>query len=131
MNTATNAPLPSGCSKHPVEFPGCPACAGAKVDALIASTERNQETGTRYSHAELKAAFERVEDRTNWKNPIVGALIPAAERDVTEQAVIFFAGCRPTFRAAKRTDHDGRNGQKAKRGDLLVDAAGYYLAVGA
>lgn len=77
----------------------------------------NPETGTIYSRAELKAAFERVQDPTNWKNPI-SALIPAHHQDVTREAVIFFAGCVPKF-----TNAGGNN--------LRVAAVGYYAAVGA
>ena len=37
-----------------------------------------------------------VEDPSNWKMPI-NAAIPEYMRDAVEQAVIFFAGCRPVF----------------------------------
>jgi len=83
----------------------------------------NPETGTIYSRAELREAFEAVEDPSNWKMPI-DAAIPVYMRDVTEQAVIFFAGCTPTFEAIN---------PKARRSvrRLRVRAVGYYAAVGA
>jgi hypothetical protein len=80
-------------------------------------TNVNPETGTKYSRAELHAAFSAVQDPANWKNPI-DAVIDASAQDVTLEAVVFFAGCLPTFK---------------KRGDgrLNVKAVGYYVAVGA
>lgn len=83
----------------------------------------NKETGTIYSRAELREAFEAVQDATNWKNPI-DAAIPEWQRDVVEQAVIFFAGCRPVFTPVNPT------AKKAVR-RLNVKAVGYYAAVGA
>jgi hypothetical protein len=77
----------------------------------------NPETGTVYSRAELKAAFDKVCNSQNWKMPI-DAVITEAERDVATQAVIFFAGCSPKFRGIG----------PAK---LRMTAVGYYKAVGA
>jgi hypothetical protein len=85
-------------------------------------TKINPETGTKYSRKELKAAFERIENPTNWKLPIRGVMIPEADRDITNEAVIFFAGCVPTFRKPSRRGFEGQ---------LIVDAVGYYAAVGA
>ena len=82
----------------------------------------NPETGTRFSRAELKAAFDRVCNPNNWKMPIRGVMISAADREITEEAVIFFAGCRPEFREVTRPGFEGQ---------LMVHAVGYYMAVGA
>lgn len=82
----------------------------------------NPETGTIFSRAELREAFEMVQDETNWKNPI-DAAIPAYMRDAVEEAVVFFAGCRPTFTAINK-------GRRSLR-RLRVQAVGYYAAVGA
>lgn len=79
----------------------------------------NPETGTIYSRAELKAAFEKVRNTDNWKNPI-NAVIPQSDAEITRQAVIFFAGCSPKFTTARVDD-----------GYLRVKAVGYYAAVGA
>ncbi len=81
------------------------------------------ETGTVYSRAELREAFELVQDETNWKMPI-NAAIPEYMRDVVEEAVVFFAGCRPTFTVVNPA------ARKAQR-RLNVKAIGYYAAVGA
>lgn len=77
----------------------------------------NPETGTIYSLSELKAAFEKVQDATNWKNPICAA-ISVDDIDVVTEAVIFYAGCRPTF-------------VPINKARVRCEAAGYYLAVGA
>jgi len=83
----------------------------------------NPETGTVYSRADLREAFEAVEDPSNWKMPI-DAAIPAWAEDITREAVIFFAGCVPTFEEIN---------PKARRSvrRLRVRAVGYYAAVGA
>lgn len=78
--------------------------------------QTNPETGTKYSRAELKAAFDAVCDRSNWKNPVQGTILPKDE-DVTREAVIFFTGSVPKFRARPS-------------GRLLVEAAGYYKTIG-
>lgn len=83
----------------------------------------NPETGTIYSRFDLKEAFEAVQDPSNWKMPI-DAAIPAYMEDVTREAVIFFAGCRPTF-----TVVNPRARKSVRR--LRCQAVGYYVAVGA
>ena len=73
-----------------------------------------------YSRAELKDAFERVEDKTNWKNPIdtvLPGMLSGAEQSLIEAAVIFFAGCEPTILPYEF--------------GTRVTAKGYYHAVGA
>lgn len=81
----------------------------------------NPETGTKYSRAELKAAFDAVCDKSNWKMPI-DSTIDKSDEDVTREAVIFFAGCAPSFSIATRSGRGRR---------LRVRAVGYYQAVGA
>lgn len=78
----------------------------------------NPETMTKYSAAELRFAFELVQDETNWKNPICAA-IPDHYVDQVTEAVVFFAGCRPTFKPL------------ARKGMVQCNAVGYYNAVGA
>ena len=53
------------------------------------------ETGTIYSREELLTAFRTVEDKEQWKT--IDAVIPADQRDVTEAAISFFAGCQAEF----------------------------------
>lgn len=73
-----------------------------------------------YSRAELRKAFERVQDKTNWKNPIDVTLpyLKPSERSLIHAAVVFFAGCEPTFEVLNTRQH-------------RVRAVGYYAAVGA
>lgn len=74
-----------------------------------------------YSKAELHDAFELVEDKANWKNPI-DTLVPmkldGGMRHKINAAVIFFAGCEAKF------IHAGRD-------RVRVTAPGYYASVGA
>ena len=80
--------------------------------------------GFAFTRAELRAAFELVEDKQNWKQPI-DAFVPATscsgQRLVVaiEQAVHFFAGMQTV-----RID-------RLPLGGLRVRAAGYYRTVGA
>lgn len=78
----------------------------------------NPETGTIYSRAELKAAFDLVCNKDNWKLPIKGR-ISTEKRDIVREAIIFYTGSVPTF-----TD-------SVLPGNLVVRAKGYYAAVGA
>lgn len=75
------------------------------------------ETGTPYSRVQLLAAFNKVCDKQNWKNPIKGEC-DKEDIEILSYAIPFFAGCTPTFTAI------GFN-------RLRVEAPGYYLAVGA
>jgi hypothetical protein len=78
-----------------------------------------------YTRAQLSAAFSLVEDPANWKNPI-RAIIPEADTDVETikkifYAVVFFTGSQPTFRQVP-----------SSLGTMyIVEAAGYYLTIGA
>lgn len=85
-------------------------------DQIVASA-----AGFEFTRGELHAAFTKVEDKQNWKQPI-DAFLPAvtSEREIAavEQAVIFFAGC------VARID-------TLPLGGYRVRAAGYYRSVGA
>ena len=81
--------------------------------------------GFAFTRAELRAAFELVEDKQNWKQPI-DAFVPAAScfsgqrlLVAIEQAVHFFAGMQTV-----RID-------RLPLGGLRVRAAGYYRTIGA
>jgi len=81
----------------------------------------NTETGTHYSRAELKATFELVENKTNWKMPIDKSVkLNKKEMAVIAEAVRFFAGCTPTFTLVNK-----------RMSVYRVEAPGYYKAVGA
>lgn len=45
--------------------------------------------------AELRTAFGKVCDKTNWKNPI-DATIPVEDVPVTVKAIRFYVSCEPT-----------------------------------
>lgn len=66
---------------------------------------------------DLRAAFDAVANRENWKMPI-GAAIKAEDREVTAKGIEFFTGSKATF-------------ESLPNGKLLVSAEGYYRAVGA
>jgi hypothetical protein len=71
------------------------------------------------THEELKAAFEKVEDKSNWKLPLHG-VIHKSEFDLVNEAAIYFAGSPLTVV------------NKLAGGDLLeVRGAGYYECIGA
>lgn len=66
----------------------------------------------------LKAAFDRVADATNWKNPI-RKVICEEQLELTAYAVEFFTGSKLMVK------------QDLGFGRVLVEAVGYYAAVGA
>ena len=75
---------------------------------------------TEARQAELKAAFERVENKINWKMPIdaIVRINNLDEEILIHDAVVHFAGCVPKFH------HYGNR-------MFNVTAIGYYAAVGA
>jgi hypothetical protein len=74
---------------------------------------------------ELSRAFDRVADCAHWKNPIDATIDVAGDFDleVIREAVVFFAGCRPTFTPVRGGTLPGAR--------YRVRAVGYYAAVGA
>lgn len=87
---------------------------------MPSAAKTNPETGTIYSRAQLKAAFELVENKANWKMPVKSTIF-ACGREVTEAAIIFYTGSVPKF-----VEVAGSNGLL-----LRVTARGYYAAIGA
>jgi hypothetical protein len=76
------------------------------------------------TRGELRDAFERVADKTDWKNPVNAEIEideggAGAFRTILEQAIIFYTGTRPTFNVLNREP----NGIVKYR----VTARGYYL----
>ena len=57
---------------------------------------------TNYTRSELRAAFEKVEDKSDWKNPI-DATIDVAELDVTVNAIRFFTGTESNWQLIPNT----------------------------
>jgi hypothetical protein len=75
----------------------------------------NPESSAGYRFEQLAAAFDRVRNARDWKAPI-RSVIPAEERHVVEQAVLWFTDTAPTFEAAPgETDR------------LVITAPGYRL----
>jgi hypothetical protein len=82
---------------------------------MTASVACKPERLTGYRWEQLAAAFERVRNPRDWKAPI-RAEIPAVERPVVEQAVLWFTATVPVFIPARgATDR------------LVVRAPGYRL----
>lgn len=48
---------------------------------------------TNHTREELKAAFEKVQNKEHWKNPI-DAFISPDDYEVTDEAIAFFTGTR-------------------------------------
>ncbi len=91
-----------------------------EIDLLESFLERTWDIGIRnerFHIRSLREAFSWVQDRTNWKLP-VHAIIEPKDRLVVEEAIVFFTGSVPRF-----TELPG--------GQLYVQAAGYYEAIGA
>ena len=75
--------------------------------------------GRRIPIKELSVAFDRVKDSERWKNPICSLMAPPTdeERQIIFEAIVFYTGSLATF---------------TPEGDLVrVEAAGYYMAIGA
>jgi hypothetical protein len=81
------------------------------------TTRMHRADGSEFTRDELDAAFKKVQNKAHWKDAI-DAVIAREDRDVTEAAVIFFAGCRPEF-----TEH-------YRAGFLNCRAVGYWEAIG-
>ncbi len=77
------------------------------------SLEYDTLAATGYQFDQLAAAFDRVMACRDWKGPI-RAVIPAGDRKLVEQAVLWFTRTAPEFVA----ESDGSD-------FLLVTAAGY------
>lgn len=75
------------------------------------------DTFTTYPKEQLHEAFDKVCNPENWKLPI-DATCTRADIDILSEAIVFFAGCRPTFEPIHGTDN------------YRVRAVGYYAAVG-
>jgi len=101
----------------------CKGCGEehARIEGLYCESCLTQVIYEGMTRAQLRESFDMVACKLNWKNPIV-KLIPgwpiseAMKREISA-AVVFYAGCTPTF---TRQGHQ-----------TLVKAVGYYEAVGA
>lgn len=66
----------------------------------------------KYTDFELRQAFELVQNREHWKNP-VNAVINECDKEIVQEAVIYFTATVPTF-------------TQLADGKLRVQAAGYW-----
>ncbi len=82
---------------------------------MTVSVAYNPEDATGYRLDQLAAAFDRVMNPRDWQAPI-RSVIPAAERQVVERAVLWFTDSVPAFEAAPgETDR------------LVITAPGYRI----
>lgn len=73
--------------------------------------------GERFSQFEMKCAFELIEDKKHWKNPI-DATIDESDFELCDYACIFFTGgCLEVV--------------ENKDGKLRVQSPGYFEIIGA
>ena len=82
---------------------------------MTESMAYDPERSTGYRMEQLAAAFDRVRNPRDWKAPI-HAVIPATERPVVEEAVLWFTNTAPVFVASP-----------GERDQLVVTAPGYRL----
>jgi hypothetical protein len=75
-------------------------------------------TQLNHTRDQLKEAFEKVQNKEHWKNPI-DAYIRKDEYDITNDAIAFFTGTRINSCVV---EDGGPN-----RGKLHIKAHGYYL----
>lgn len=80
-----------------------------------------------YTQQELSAAFQRVQNRRNWKKPVDAVIIIENDEEMRliTQAVIHFTGSVPSF---VEVDTPWRTDGKQR---YRVTADGYYEAIGA
>lgn len=92
----------------------------AADQAAFAATVVATIMGKPVTQGELRAAFELVENKANWKYPLDCTVSVANDREmeVIRAAVMFFTGSEATF-AFKAPNR------------YRVQAIGYYAAVGA
>lgn len=92
---------------------------------LVDQDQKNFENSTivdGFSIAELRRAFERVQDKADWKNPIDAFIGQAdtTERRKIATAIEFFTGSRAEWISA----------QRRTKAVWTVQAPGYYQACG-
>ena len=84
-------------------------------------------SGCDVRRAEFEAAFNRVADKANWKNPIDATVIVmnGAELEILLRAIEFFTGSRATTEILRAGTLGGTSAT------YRIRAAGYYATCGA
>ena len=73
----------------------------------------------KYTREQLKEAFDKVQNKDHWKNPI-DAVIPKQAMDITADAIQFFTGTQAFFNSNNLTL------AQCEAGMVRVTAIGYY-----
>ena len=71
--------------------------------ARIAWEKETVVTEAGHTIADLREAFEVVEDPDHWKNPIVASLLPH-RAEITVEAIRYFHGVNPTVKESVSGD---------------------------
>ena len=86
----------------------------------------NQVAYEGYTTKQLKQAFEKVQNKTNWKLPVYGIVL-GTDIAITKAAIIFYTGSIPKFTPKGiKFKSDG-----VEKEWNVVEADGYYEAIGA
>lgn len=73
-----------------------------------------------YTQAQLKAAFDKVKNKRNWKNPIDALVDPSEDMRAINAAIVHFTGSPSDYVKVLRKGKEM----------LRVRAAGYYACIG-
>jgi hypothetical protein len=63
-----------------------------------------QETGTAFTEAQLDAAFKKVADPSDWRNPIAYAVVDRGEVHVTVSAIGYYTAAPVTVKDLEWND---------------------------
>ena len=63
-----------------------------------------QETGTAFTEAQLDAAFKKVADSSDWRNPIAYAVVDRDEVHVTVSAIGYYTAAPVTVKDLEWND---------------------------
>jgi len=91
------------------------------------SVEYDPEILTGYRIEQLASAFDRVRDLRDWKAPFE-AVIPASDRRLVEQAVLWFTNSAPEFAPASEAHDSLVVRSPGYRGGPVGDASGQLRA---
>ena len=99
---------------------GTPMSLGGVCQGIrVVEEEKRTFPGTGYSRKELKAAFDKVCDSKDWKNPI-SARVQAADVKITVAAIEYF-----TATTADVLEYDTEGNRIVPKGMFLISSIGY------